>query len=994
VEAAGEREVRKLVTVFFCDASGSTALGEQLDPELLRRVIRRYFEAIEQVIVAHGGLVEKFAGDAVMAVFGLPQAHEDDALRAVKAAAEVHERLPALAEETGFELAFRTGINSGEVVAGSGQTLATGDAVNLAARLEQAAKPGEILLGEETARLLGPAVEAEPLTPLQLRGKARPVKAFRFRSLAAGSEREHSLFVGRERELALLREGFRRACEERELHLFTLLGPAGIGKSRLAAEFAESLHGQAQVARGRCLSYGQAITYWPLVELLPALGEPAEAALERVVLGGATSPQELAWTVQRALEEAAAEQPLLVVLEDLHWAEPALLDLLDLISDLSRGYPILLLCLARPELLEERPGWAGGKLNAASVLLEPLSAQDCDRLITLRRPLDPGQRKRVVERAAGNPLFLEELTEFVAEGGDGELPPRIHVLLQARLDRLPEPERLVLACAAIEGTVFHRGRLQTLVPADLGPQLPTHLAALTRKLLIRPARAELEGEDVFHFRHQLIRDTAYGAIPKGERARLHERFADWLNEHAGERSELEEIDAYHLEQAALAKLELGTRDPALDARAASALAVAGERADLRADLRAAASFWRRALFLLDSDDARAPEVELELALALTPLGKFDEAKQLLEQADQRAADPCVQAAVRLVRLLARLVYAPDGVPAAIRRACTDAIPLFEQAGDHRRLARAWYARGEAEWVELQVQAATEAYANAAAHARLAGDRALEALALAYRTHRLALTRIPYGSAAREAERLTARFPGEPAIQALLGMCRAYAAFHDRRREQARTLAAEALDRMRRAGYTLVAAIITVFIGRLEQLGGDVDQAEHLALAGIRELEKHNASAYLSRTKPVLAAIRVAQGRYSDALELADEAERLGGPNDRITLIGANTARACAQANLGWIEEAKAAATTAVAIADTTDSIQHRADAHYALAETLAAAEEFPVALAAAEEADRLYTTLERTLQRQQVTALVEQIESAIAQGHRADTGVLRAGAST
>jgi len=226
------------------------------------------------------------------------------------------------------------------------------------------------------------------------------------------------------------------------------------------------------------------------------------------------------------------------------------------------------------------------------------------------------------------------------------------------------------------------------------------------------------------------------------------------------------------------------------------------------------------------------------------------------------------------------------------------------------------------------------------------------------------------------------------------MCRAYAAFHDRRREQARTLAAEALDRMRRAGYTLVAAIITVFIGRLEQLGGDVDQAEHLALAGIRELEKHNASAYLSRTKPVLAAIRVAQGRYSDALELADEAERLGGPNDRITLIGANTARACAQANLGWIEEAKAAATTAVAIADTTDSIQHRADAHYALAETLAAAEEFPVALAAAEEADRLYTTLERTLQRQQVTALVEQIESAIAQGHRADTGVLRAGAST
>jgi class 3 adenylate cyclase len=578
VEAAREREVRKVVTVLFCDASGSTALGERLDPELLRRVIRRYFEAIARVIVAHGGLVEKFAGDAVMAVFGLPQAYEDDALRAVKAAVEVRDRLPALAEETGFELAFRTGINSGEVVAGRGQTLATGDAVNVAARLEQAAQPGEILLGQEAVRLLGQAVEVEPLPPLELRGKGRPVEAFRFCSLAAAIELERSLFVGRERELALLWDAFRRSAEARELQLFTLLGPAGIGKSRLACEFGESLHGQAQVVDGRCLSYGQAITYRPLIEVLRALGEPAKLALERVVGGGATSAQELAWTVQRALEQAAEEQPLVVVLEDLHWAEPALLDLIDLVSDLSRGYPIVLLCLARPELLEEQSSWGGGKLNATSALLEPLSTHDCETLIAMRHPLDSAQRKRVVETAAGNPLFLEELTEFVAEGGDGELPPRIHALLQARLDLLPEPERLVLACASIDGTVFHRGRLQTLVPSDLSPQLPTYLAALIRKELIRPAPGEFNGEDGFRFRHQLIRDTAYGAIPKRERARLHERFADWLEEHSDARGELEEIGAYHLERAALANRELGSRDPLLDERAASALAAAAERA--------------------------------------------------------------------------------------------------------------------------------------------------------------------------------------------------------------------------------------------------------------------------------------------------------------------------------------------------------------------------------------------------------------------------------
>jgi class 3 adenylate cyclase len=643
--------VRKFVTVLFSDLTGSTELGEQHDAERLRRVLGRYFEAIEQVIEAHGGTVEKFVGDAVMAVFGLPGAHEDDALRAVKAAREMHELLPRLGEETGLELTFRTGINTGEVVAGNGQTLVTGDAVNVAARLEEAAAPGEILVGAETVRLLGPEAAVEPLPPLAVHGKAVPVAAFRLHGLVAADEMRGPRFVGRERELVLLGDAFRRSSAERELCLFTLLGPAGIGKSRLASEFADSLPDEAQIARGRCLSYGRAITFWPLVEVLRGLGEPARPALERVLSGGATSAQELAWTVQRALEQAAAERPLLVVLEDLHWAEPALLDLLDEVAELSRGAPILMLCVARPELLGTRKGWGGGKPNAASILLEPLPTSECELLLTaLGRPLAPAQRQRVLEIAGGNPLFLEELSAFVVEGGgDGDLPPRIHAVLQARLDLLSERERHVLACAAVAGTVVHRGSLERILGDTDVSELSSLLTALTRKWLIRPAPVELEGEEGFRFRHQLIRDTAYSALPKEGRARLHERFADWLDEQADER--LQELVAYHLEQAALCKRELGMGEPALETRAATALTAAGERARKRSDFGAAAGLWRRALVLFETDDPRVSELELELAFALVVLGRLDEAGRLLEHADRQTADPCVAAAVRRRRPL-------------------------------------------------------------------------------------------------------------------------------------------------------------------------------------------------------------------------------------------------------------------------------------------------------------------------------------------------------
>jgi class 3 adenylate cyclase len=374
------REVRKTVTVLFCDVTGSTALGESTDPEALRALLARYFERMKAIVERHGGSVEKFIGDAVMAVFGVPAAHEDDALRACRAAIEMRDALPDLG------ITGRIGVNTGEVVTGTEERLATGDAVNVAARLEQAAHPGEVLIGERTYALVKAVVEVEPIKPIELKGKAEPVPAYRL--LAAEGEVVRlfaSPMVGREAELMRLRSAFAQAVHDRSCQLFTVLGSAGVGKSRLAAEFLGS--GEARVVRGRCLSYGDGITYWPAVEILKQMGSlpDADAARPlRSLLGETDAPasaDEIAWGFRKLMEQEAQAQPLVCVFDDLHWAEETLLDLVEHVADLSRDAPILLLCMARPELLERRPSWGGGKWNATTVLLEPLDAAETDELL-------------------------------------------------------------------------------------------------------------------------------------------------------------------------------------------------------------------------------------------------------------------------------------------------------------------------------------------------------------------------------------------------------------------------------------------------------------------------------------------------------------------------------------------------------------------------------------------------------------------------------------
>jgi len=652
VAAGSAREQRKTVTVLFCDLTGSTALGESLDPEPLRALLARYFERMKGIVERHGGTVEKFIGDAVMAVFGIPQAHEDDALRATRAAAEMRDALPELGVQG------RIGVTTGEVVTGTEERLATGDAVNVAARLEQAAAPGEVLLGEPTLRLVRDAVQVEPVEPLTLKGKAEPVPAVRLlRVLDAPDRRHDTAFVGRQREQETLLEAWRGAVDEQRCELVTVVGDAGVGKSRLVAELLASLG--ARVVRGRCLPYGEGVGYWPVVEVLKQLESlPAEegaAAAIRSLLGESdapTSADTLAWAFRKTLEQAAAEQPLAVVLDDIHWGEEPFLDLVEHVALFSSGAPLLLLCLARPELLDRRPSWP------ATLRLDPLAEDDVETLLPESLPRE--LRRRVLRAAGGNPLFVHEMVAMAAEtDGEVTVPPTLQALLAARLDQLERSERTVLERGAVEGEIFHRGPVQALAGDE--PVTP-RLAALVRKQLIRPDRPQLPGDDGFRFRHLLIRDAAYDALPKAVRAELHAAFARWLEEHGASLVELDEILAYHYDQAVRYREEVGLpRDPELVAAARARLRATGLRAYLQTnDYGAAVRALERALALAGAEiDVLAA---VHLADALFWVGRGDESLEKIrefairaERAEDRRASLCA----RLVELTTLTFREPE-----------------------------------------------------------------------------------------------------------------------------------------------------------------------------------------------------------------------------------------------------------------------------------------------------------------------------------------------
>ncbi len=613
---------------------------------------------------------------------------------------------------------------------GTQERLATGDAVNIAARLQQAAAPGQILLGEATRGLAGEAAEAEPVEPLTLKGKREPVPAWRLVavSTAAPERRLDTPIVGRGSELALLEQAWLRARDERSCVLVTVVGSAGVGKSRLAAEFLAGA--QATVVRARCLSYGEGITYWPVVEVLKQLDhhrsqlDPRASEALAVVLGerGTSSSDQIAWAFRKLLEAVAAEQPLIVVFDDIQWGEDVFLDLLEQTAVMSTGVPLLLLCLSRPELLDRRSGWE------SALRLEPLDVEESRALMETRLgtiDLAPEIREQILSKAGGNPLFVEEMAAMVRASDDGavDVPPTIQALLAARLDQLDANERCVLEHGSVEGELFHHGAVSALTPDET--RLMTHLTALVRKDLVRPDRPQLAGDDAFRFRHLLIRDAAYEGLAKGDRADLHERFADWLAGHGTELVELDELVGYHLEQGYRYLEELGRVDEharQLARRAAERLGAAGQRAVWREDFRAGRMLLERARAL--AGDARSPaRLEVTLNWARFNTGEKATGIEGLSAAIARASaagDRVDELALRLERgsfELGTSVTADE-----LMQLVEEAVPVFEAAGSDWGLSVA----DGAEFIagELQGRSCSELLAVAErslTHARKAED---------------------------------------------------------------------------------------------------------------------------------------------------------------------------------------------------------------------------------------------------------------------------------
>jgi class 3 adenylate cyclase len=954
---AGAREERKTVTVLFCDVVGSTELGERLDPESLRRVLARYFGTVRAVIERHGGSVEKFIGDAVMAVFGVPVLHEDDALRAVRAAAGLREAIgplnDGLARDYGTVLSMRIGINTGEVVTGTEERLATGDAVNIAARLEQHAGAGEILLGEATLAHVRDAVDVEPLPALELKGKRDPVRAWLLGEVRDEEARRLSSvrMVGREDEIRQLQDAFAASVHTLSCRLVTVVGEAGVGKSRLVSEFLGGLSG-ALILRARCLPYGDGITYWPVAEIVRQLEDQLERLapdprVQRALRGllgadpNVSSTEEIAWAVRKLLEAAAVAQPVVCVLDDVHWGEETFLDLIEQVTALTRDVPLLLVCMGRPELLERRAGWGSTIPNAANVLLQPLSDEQAELLIEELVgdvPLDAPLRERIRGGAEGNPLFVEEMIALVryAPAGDVSVPATIQALLASRLDQLEPAERTVLECGAVAGRVFHNGALQALVPEHVQRRLGALLAALVRKDLIRPDPDRLLLDDeAYRFRHALIRDAAYEALPKSARAELHERLADRLAERAGA-LEPDEVTGYHLEQAFRCRRDLtpGTtaNDP-LAVRAAALLASAGLRALARLDVGAARSLLERALALCADDDP-AVSLRLDLAESLFLSGEVGAAAVAAEAAKRAGAAGDGLGLMRAELMVARITALTGSDEAsgedpsgALLELAASARPLFARSADDAALTEAWVATAWAELIRCRYGAMLEAVEHAIEHAHIARHARWERELPVWKGSALFYGPTPVEDVLRWHER-------ERPTHALAVRQRGVLEAMQGRFELARALVADGDAAAEELGQTIWLAVGGMAMWDVEMLAGDVAAAERAVRASCRRLEELGDTGYRATATAQLAESLYLRDRLDDAERETRLAEGLAAPDDRVSQALWRQVRAKLQARAGGGADAERLARDAVALLCETDMVDYHARAVADLADVL------------------------------------------------------------
>ncbi len=988
-------EIRKTVTLLFTDLKDSTALGERLDSEALHEVKERYFSAMAAEIKRHSGKIEKYIGDAIMAVFGLPRAHEDDALRAVRAAVGMRDALQRVNSELGprfgVQLANRTGVNTGEVVASddptADQKLATGDAVNVTARLEAAAPINEIYIGQSTYRLVRDAVDVEAVEPLTLKGKSQPVPAFRLIKVQGedGNVRRHDTpVVGRGKELATLFGAWDAVRTERRAHLVTLIGDAGVGKSRLARELIDRAGDDVQVLFGRCLPYGDGITFWPLrlmviaaagiredetpeaaqAQLLSFIGdaEVADRLAAAAGLSAATFPlHELYWSARRFMQLIAGRGPVVAMFDDIHWAEPAFLDLIENLLDTIEAAPVLLLATARHELLEERAGW-GQRERSDRLVLQPLddtaAAQIVSNLLGAAG-LSGEFIHRIVDAAEGNPLYVEQMLSMLIDSGaitqqngrwvsgaqqtDIAVPPTIHALLEARLDRLDRKERAAAEPAAVIGMEFARPAVESLAPAPLREGIDTQLSALSRKQFIRRAASD-GAELIYRFHHHLVRDTVYNGLLKRARANLHVEFVRWAdkcNAGSDRGREFEEILGYHLEQAYRYLGELGPHDAGgieIGCDAARRLASAGRRAFARGDMHAAANLYRRAVTVLIEDDPNRLAILPEFGEVLLELGDFDQARSVLTEAQaaaERVANRCIAASAQLFRMRLRLFSAePGDWGEQTLRMAEQAIPLFESQGAHLELARAWRLIGLVHGISARYGKSTDAVSRSMKYARLAADERLVARNATGLSSSTLLGPTPVLHAVAICEEMIAGGlsdrQAESKILCTLAQLHAMNAEFDK----ARALYRRGRNLLRDLGRGLVAAGTGIDVLRVELLAGDLVGAERAVMPDYEFLSRAGETYRLSTLAALLSKVVRDQGRDDEALVFSKVAEKVAAEDDLDSQALWRSIRAPILARAGSLGEAESLARSAVELLGESDALQLRADTLSELASVL------------------------------------------------------------
>jgi class 3 adenylate cyclase/tetratricopeptide (TPR) repeat protein len=1008
-------EVRKTVTIVFSDLKGSTALTERLDPEAMREVTDRYFAAMAAEITRHGGKIEKYIGDAIMAVFGLPRAHEDDALRAVRAAAGMQVALQKVNEDLmrryGVALANRTGVNTGEVVANDDpnvdQKLATGDAVNVAARLEQAAPENQVYLGESTYRLVRDAVEVEAVDPLELKGKAEKVPAYRLVSalgLDGYARRQDAPIVGRDEEIAALHQAYRASRDECKVQMVTIVGDAGQGKSRLAREVIQNIAQGARVLRGRCLPYGDGITFWPLVGIVweaagiladdspdvargkllaVAIDADVAARLESAVgLSLAVYPMhELYWALRKLLEGFASRQPVVVLVDDIHWAEPAFLELLEHVLDASGNAPVLILTTARYELLEAHPKW-GDRAGSSQVVLRPLTdaaaAQVVENLLG-SAGLPRAVVDSIVTAAEGNPLYVEQMLSMLIDSDalrleagrwvradsyvDITVPPTIQALLESRLDNLSRADRAAVEPASVIGQEFARAALEALAPEVLRPVIGEHLSTLARKHFIRPAAAA-QAESIYRFNNHLVRETVYNGLLKRARANLHIGFVRWADKVNADRDralEFQEILGYHLEQAYRYLSDLGPLDDAgvaIGVDAAGRLSSAGRRAFARSDMHAAANLLRRATALLAEHTPARRELLPELGEALMELGEFDESRSVLAAAvneAERAGDERIRASATLIGMFVRLYSGePGDWGTEASTIATATIPALEAAGAHAELATAWRLVGFVHGVAGRYSSANEATVHYMAHARKAGNARLVARSgLGFAIGALSGP-MPVPAAIVECERIIAEGVGDRQVQSVIMCVLAQLRAMNGEFAEARRLYTQGRNMLRELGQGVSAASTGIDVARVELLAGDLATAECEIRADYEFLKKKGETYLLSTLEGMLSRVVRDQGRDEEALALSKAVETAAAQDDVEAQVQWRSVRAPILARAGHLAEAEALARSAVALASTSEAPALQAETLTELAAVLKQSGEADEARIVMDQAEALF----------------------------------------